>query len=104
VFADLLESDDAYLLVLDLPGVTSDTVDVTVDRRHISVEARRSKESSDEFRYVRERRDVFLDADVPLPPDATGDGANAQLDRGVLTVELPKRAGDAGRTVPVEDA
>ena len=31
VFADLLESDDAYLLVIDLPGVTAETLDVTVE-------------------------------------------------------------------------
>ena len=31
VFADLLESDDAYLLVIDLPGATAETVDVRVE-------------------------------------------------------------------------
>ena len=47
------------------------------------------------------------DVEVPLKlvaPDATGAGAEARMDRGVLTVELPKRESAPERTVPVEDA
>lgn len=104
VFADLLESEDAYLLVLDLPGVRADTVDLSVDRGRLSVEARREKSVPEEFRYVRENRALFLDVDVPLPPDAAGSGAEARTNRGVLEIELPKREVAPGRTIPVEDA
>ncbi|MFB6303884.1 MAG: Hsp20/alpha crystallin family protein [Haloferacaceae archaeon] len=104
VFADLLESDDAYLLVVDLPGVTADTVDLSVERGRLVVEARREKDLPPEFRYVREDRSLFLDAELPLPPDATGAGASARVDRGVLEVELPKRDAAPERTIPVEDA
>ncbi|MFB6161689.1 MAG: Hsp20/alpha crystallin family protein [Haloferacaceae archaeon] len=104
VFADLLESDDAYLLVLDLPGVRADTVELSIDRGRLSVEARREKAVPDEFRYVSEDRALFLDAEIPLPPDATGAGAEASVDRGVLEIELPKREAAPERTIPVEDA
>jgi HSP20 family molecular chaperone IbpA len=104
VFADLLESDDAYLLVVDLPGVTAETVEVAVERGRLSLEARREKALPPEFRYLREDRSLFLDADLPLPPEATGAGASARMDRGVLTVELPKREAAPERTIPVEDA
>mgnify|MGYP002762804981 CR=1 FL=1 len=104
VFADLLESDEAYLLVLDLPGVTADGVDLSVGRGRLTVEARRAKDLPGEFRYVNEDRPLFLDVEVPLPPDATGEDATARVKRGVLKVELPKRESTTGRTVPVEDA
>ncbi|MFB6156875.1 MAG: Hsp20/alpha crystallin family protein [Haloferacaceae archaeon] len=104
VFADLLESDDAYLLVVDLPGVTAETVELSVERGRLVVEARREKDLPSEFRYVREDRSLFLDAELPLPPDATGAGASARVDRGVLEVELPKRESAPERTIPVEDA
>ena len=104
VFADLLESDDAYLLVIDLPGVVAETVDITVDCGRLVVEARREKSPPSEFQYVREDRSLFLDAELPLPPDATGAGATASVDRGVLAVELPKRSAAPERTIPVEDA
>ena len=100
-FADLLESDDAYLVVLDLPGATAETTEIRVEDGRIRIEARRRKEVPAEFRYDREDRPVFLDAELPIPPDADGEGANASIDRGVLELRLPK-ADDAGREIPIE--
>lgn len=101
VFADLLESDDAYLLVIDLPGATEDTVEVAVEDGRISVEARRAKDVPDAFEYVSEERPLFLDAELPLPPDATGAGSEGDLDRGVLTLRLPKSDATGDREVPI---
>lgn len=104
VFADLLESDDAYLLVVDLPGVTADTVDVAVEGTQLRIEARREKDLPTEFRYVTEDRSLFLDAELPLPPDATDAGADATVDRGVLELRLPKRGTEAtGTTIEVSE-
>lgn len=104
VFADLLESDEGYLLVLDLPGVTAESVDVSTDCGRLVVEARREKTHNGEFRYHREDRSLFLDAEIPIPPDATSNGATARMARGVLEIDLPKRATAPDRTIPVTDA
>jgi HSP20 family molecular chaperone IbpA len=102
VFADLLESDDAYLLVVDLPGATAETVDVSVEEGRLEIEARREKDAPTEFSYLREDRSLFLDADLPLPPDATGADASATIDRGVLELRLPKREAAPTREIPIE--
>jgi len=104
VFADVLESDDAYLLVVDLPGVTADTVDISVDGGSLVIEAQREKDVGYDFRYVDEDRSLFLDAELPLPPDATGEGAEASVERGVLELRLPKASATSPTTIPVEDA
>ena len=103
VFADLLESDDEYVLVVDLPGATAETTDVRFEDGRLSIEGRREKSTPDGFRYVREDRSLFLDADIPLPPDADGDAASAALDRGVLEVTLPKRTTGPTRQIPIGD-
>lgn len=100
VFADLLESDDAYLLVIDLPGATAETTDVRVEAGCVRIEARREKDVPAEFAYDREERSLFLDAAIPLPPDASGDNADATMDHGVLELQLPKRG--TGRSIPIE--
>lgn len=101
VFADLLESDEAYLLVIDLPGTTPETVDVRVDGGRLRIEARRDKTLPPSFRYVKEERALFLDAELPLPPDATGADAAASVERGVLELRLPKSSADGGQHIPV---
>lgn len=104
VFADLLESDEQYLLVLDVPGVTADTAEIRTEGKTLVIEARREKAVPAEFQYVREDRPLFLDAELPLPRDADGDGASAELDRGVLEVRLPKREGEEGTQIPIDAA
>lgn len=104
VFADLLESEEAYLVVMDLPGVTADTLDLRVEKGRLIIEARREKNLPENFEYVRENRSLFLDAELPLPPDATGAGAEATVKRGVLELRLPKQGVAPEQTIPVTDA
>ncbi|MFW5937617.1 MAG: Hsp20/alpha crystallin family protein [Halanaeroarchaeum sp.] len=101
VFADVLESADAYRLVFDVPGVSSDSLAVTISDNRLTVEGRREKDVPEGFWFRDERRDLFLDAEVPLPPDAEGVEATASLESGVLKVTIPKASGAVTR-VPVE--
>ena len=104
VFADLLESDEGYVLVVDLPGATAETTEVLVEDGRIEIEGRRDKTVPDGFEYVREDRPLFLDAELPLPTDANGAEAEAEVDRGVLEITLPKRAREVSRSIPVDGA
>lgn len=104
VFADLLESDDAYLVVIDLPGATAETTEASVEDRRIRIEAQREKAVPEGYRYTRENRSLFVDVEFPLPPDAEADGAEASMDAGVLELRLPKREETAGVSIAVEDA
>ncbi len=101
VFADLLEGEEAYVLMIDLPGASAETVDVTIDGGRLRIEARKEKDVPREFRYLSEKRSLFVDADLPLPPDVTGAGAEGSIERGVLTLTLPKSDADGGEQVPV---
>lgn len=104
VFADVLESDEAYLFVLDLPGVDSETLDVSVEKGRLIIEGQRTKAVPREFRFVREDRSVFLDVELPLPPDATGQGAEGSVERGVLELRLPKATAAPSTTIPIDEA
>ena len=86
VFADLLESD---------------TAEFRVERGRLVVEARRGKDVPSEFRYVTEDRPLFVDAELPLPPDATGAGASAEADNGVFAIRIPKREAAPQETIPI---
>ncbi|SEW14417.1 Hsp20/alpha crystallin family protein [Natrinema salifodinae] len=103
VFFDLLESEEAYLLVLDVPGVTAESLDIAIDDGRISIDAHREKEPVDDFRYLEENRSLFLDVDLPLPDDASDAGVEATVDRGVLELTLPKRGSGGETTIDIVD-
>lgn len=91
VFADGYESETAYRLVVDLPGVTDETLDVRVERGRLHVEARRAKTPPTAFRYLREDRALFVDFTLPLVPGVDESGIEGSLDHGTLSLTLPKR-------------
>ncbi|WP_248515218.1 Hsp20/alpha crystallin family protein [Salinarchaeum laminariae] len=94
VFADLLESEDAYRILIDLPGVTEETLDVTASTGSLRIEAHRDKPDTAGYRFVAEQRDAFLDVELPLPPNVTAEDADASIERGVLELTIPKRSTD----------
>lgn len=104
VYADVLESDDAYLLLVDLPGATGETVDVRVERGRLLIEARREKDLPEGFEYLEEERSLFLDVELPLPPDATDEGASGNVENGVLELRVPKQTGSSSATIPIDEA
>ncbi len=103
VFFDLLESEDAYLLVLDVPGVTAESLEVAIDDGRISIDARREKAPAGDYRYLEENRSLFLEVELPLPDDASDAGGEATVDRGVLELRLPKRGAGEETTIDVVD-
>lgn len=101
VFFDLLESEDAYLLVLDVPGVSADSLEAAVDDGRLSIEAHREKDPRDDYQYLEENRSLFLDIELPLPADAVGTETEAVVERGVLELTLPKTSATGETTIDV---
>ncbi len=102
VFADVLESEDAYLVILDLPGTTSETVELRGERNCLHVEATRKKSVPEGFNSVVEARAEELTIELPLPMDANGHESTASMDRGVLEITVPKATDAAETTIPVD--
>ena len=90
--SDLLESEEAYLVVFDAPGVRGEDVQVKFLDHTVEVRLDRYREFYDGFEMLFPGRGVTLSGSVTLPRDAdiTPRGANATLTRnGTLEVEIP---------------
>ena len=101
---DVAESDQAYTVKLDLPGVGKDDVKVTVDGRRVTVEASVSKheEKKEGDRVVYSERSVSSYArSFTLPQDVQDAETTAKLDNGVLTLTLPKRGSPSVKRIAV---
>jgi HSP20 family protein len=86
---DVFESDDGLRLVVDLPGVPKDALELNFDQGLLALVARRPLGEGDDAPFAEFRRRF------ELPRWIDGDKSTARLEAGVLTVELPKA--DAAR-------
>jgi HSP20 family molecular chaperone IbpA len=90
---DLLESDDAYLVVFDSPGVQRSDVQVRFLDGEVQLRVDRFREFYEGFEMRFPGRGLSLDGRVRLPDDAAVDanGASATLaDNGTLRIRIPK--------------
>ena len=90
---DLLESEDAYLVVFDAPGATSSDVEVRLLDGAVEVQLDRFREYYEGFEMRFPGRGLALDGRAELPADAVvePDEATATLtDSGSLRVRIPK--------------
>jgi HSP20 family molecular chaperone IbpA len=102
---DLLESDEAYLVVFDAPGVEMQDVSVDFERGTIRVRIERFRDLHEDYEMLFPGRGLTLQGQVDLPPEAVVDpeGARATLAaNGTLRVEIPKEEPAAGGTVEID--
>jgi HSP20 family molecular chaperone IbpA len=86
---DVYENADEYLVVADMPGVEENAIDIKLDRAKLTIVGRRDSRSNGTVLESEPRPRVYLRTfQVPDAVDAAQ--IKAELERGVLTVHLPK--------------
>ncbi|HVV14746.1 Hsp20/alpha crystallin family protein [Amycolatopsis sp.] len=98
--ADVSETEQEYVLDVELPGVVRDDVAVEVTGNRLAVTGElKEKEREGRF-HRRARRTGKFSYRLTLPRDVDGDKVEAVLEEGVLTVRVPKV--DAARPRRIE--
>lgn len=91
---DVAETDTAYTVTLDLPGIAKEDVKVSIDGRRVDIEAQtaQSEERKDSERIVyRERAASRYARSFTLPVELDEAQSSAKLENGVLSLTLTKR-------------
>ena len=89
--ADLSETDDAYVIEVELPGVTKDQLNVELNDRELVISGEVPEPQDEEgTRRRRARRTGRFEFRTMLPGDVNPEGVTANLSDGVLTVTVPK--------------
>jgi HSP20 family protein len=90
--ADVLETEEAIVVTMDMPGVDKQDVDITILDDELSVVAKRKRaaEVAEKDYHKRERTSKKFERKVLLPASVKMDEAKASLAEGVLEVTLPK--------------
>ncbi len=91
---DIKENADSYVFHLDVPGVKSEDIDVTLDDGHLKISGSRKldRKSNDEDGTYRsfERVSGSFKRVVRLPSHSTSDDVSAVAKDGVLTITIKK--------------
>jgi len=99
---DIIETEDAYLLYAELPGVRREDIQLNVRDRRLELSGRRHNfgENRNFLRMERSYGPFRRAFELAAPVDSNGIIADFQ--QGVLRVRIPKRAPGVTR-VPVRD-
>jgi HSP20 family protein len=101
---DVIETDDEIVVKAEIPGVSMDDIDLTVEnnRMILSGEKKQEHEEKDDNYYLMERsygsfRRIFV-----LPAQADADRVVASYEDGLLTVTVPKSEAAKGMKIDIK--
>ncbi|MCL2557752.1 MAG: Hsp20/alpha crystallin family protein [Treponema sp.] len=101
---DVRESDNAYVMELELPGYAPEDVEINVDGSSLSISSagEEAKEEKDEGTWLlRERRQAGFSRSFKMPDNSDPEGISAGFKNGVLRLEIKKRPEAQKRSIKI---
>ena len=99
---DVLETEDGWRLLLELPGVPRDTIEVTVSGARLVVKGHKPTHRDGLNARTKERSTGPFRREFLLPFQVIQESIRARMDNGLLTIDLPRTDAAGSRRVPVE--
>jgi len=99
--ADVEETDDAYIVEVELPGFSRDDIEVDLAGRVLAISGERKEKERVGILRRRTRVTGRFRYEVLLPAVAPDADVAAGYDDGVLVVRVAKSAADRPRRIPV---
>jgi HSP20 family protein len=103
---DIYETESAFVVEADLPGVHEENVNIQFDRNALTISGTRAatlpaREKAQLRVFSAERLSGTFSRSVRLPEHVDAEKIEASFSNGVLTVTVPKAAGARARTIPI---
>jgi HSP20 family protein len=100
---DISETDTAYLIKGEIPGVKREDVKVTIENGMLTIQGERKQEKEEtgkKFSRVECSYGSFMRS-FQVPDDADEDSVKAEFKDGMLNITLPKSAKGKSKSVDV---
>ncbi|MFC5526360.1 Hsp20 family protein [Rhodanobacter ginsengisoli] len=101
---DVTEDAKAFHIKAEMPGITKDDIEVSVEGSQVAISAevrRETKKKDDERELYTERYYGKVYRAFSLPSDIDSSKADARYDNGVLHLTLPKKSNGSMRKIAV---
>ena len=104
---DVLDEGDRYVIHAEMPGVEKKDVKLNATDNSVEISAEHKVESEEKKKdYLRkERKAISYYRRLPLPEKVDSSKAQAKLNNGILTVDIPKvtpTPKTKGKDIPVQ--
>jgi len=105
---DIRETENSYVLDMDLPGYDEKNIEVHVDGSSLTIAAKdeeardvkKDEETQGTF-LLRERRVRSFNRSFKLPENADPESVSAAFKNGILNLQIKKRAEAQKRTIQI---
>ncbi len=98
---DLSESEDDYLIEMEAPGLGPDDIDITLSDNTLTVKGEKVQEKTDREYHRTERRYGSFTRQVHLPESVNEEEIEAEYERGILRISVPKAAESSTKQIEV---
>ena len=98
--ADIYESENGFVIALDLPGIKRDALEIDIDDNRLMIKGVRLVDDTQTRRSERPRGKFLRAFAVPASVDQGKIGA--EYKDGVLQIRLPKRAEQKAQKIEVK--
>ncbi|MGH3788958.1 MAG: Hsp20/alpha crystallin family protein [Pseudonocardiaceae bacterium] len=99
---DIQDTEDAYLVEADLPGVRPEDVTVELQGKELRIGGEYGAGDQGEGDQQRVRRTGRFDYRLTLPGEVSSESCTADLEHGVLRLRLPKASTGVRQRIPVQ--
>lgn len=101
---DVIENKDSYVIKADLPGLTKDQIDVSIDKDVLTIKGEKKQEEKvEKENYLRsERFEGIYYRSVSLPSNVDTSNIKAEYQNGTLQLTLPKKEESKPKQVRLE--
>jgi len=104
---DILETDDSFIMNMDLPGYDENSIEVHMDGTNLIIgyrhpEERKNEESRNTYIH-RERKITSFTRSFKLPDNTDAETVNASFKNGVLTLSIKKRSEAQKRIIQINN-
>ncbi len=90
--ADIREDEKSYMLSMDIPGLTKQDLEVTLEKNILSISGEKKSEDEDDDRkyHLVERRYGSFKRSFKLPDDIDSGKISAKVENGILSITIEK--------------
>ncbi len=101
---DIIDRDQELVVKAELPGVSKDNLDVSLNENVLTIRATAQQEKKDEREqyFRRELSRGEFQRSMRLPANVNVDQAKASFKDGILELTIPKTEGSKRQTIKVE--